>query len=171
MHGAGNLLPVWLIKLLKIYRRTGGGTEAKWRSRLSPSLTDTHTHILAHTRFHLWQVAERWCASRRASLPAKEVWGTVGALKASGPNQYSKQAFLSRGGWEEKESKSNDEARRHRANKKHLVGRYLTAGGGRFLGGSMSSFTPNSSSNVCSNGSGIVFKVTLGPRFNFFFLS
>lgn len=103
-----------------------------------------------------------------ASLPAKGVWGMAGSLQASGTYQYSKEAFLNRTGeGKKRKAKSNVEARRHRANKKHLVGRYLTAAGGRFPGDSMSSFTPNSSSNVCSNGSEIVSKVTPRPKIQF----
>lgn len=50
--------------------------------------------------------------------------------------------------------------RHHRANEEHLVGRYLSAVGSGFPGDGVSSFTPNSSSNVCSKGGEIVFKVT-----------
>lgn len=150
--------------MLKIYRGACGG---RHRSKLaflikplplSLSFTDTHTFIF-----------DKSCADVHldASLPAKGVWGTAGSLQASGTYQYSKEVFLNRTGWEKKESKSNVEARRHRANKKHLVGRYLTAAGGRFPGDSVSSFTPNSSSNVCSNGSEIVSKVTPRPKIQF----
>lgn len=123
---------------------------------LSLSFTDTHTFIFDKScdadsmRVFMLRGSGAWRARSRRPGP-----------------QYSKEAFLNRTGWEKKESKSNVEARRHQANKKHLVRRYLTAAGGRFPGDSMSSFTPNSSSNVCSKGSEIVSKVTPRPKIQF----
>lgn len=151
-----------------------GGMEAKWHFWLSPSLfpclsDHIYTHAFLITHLHPWQVAQhlQMCILVRIFLlkRSEAYWAR------SETYQYSKGASLNRWGWQKKESKSSNELRHRRANKKHLVGRYLTATEGRFPGDSVSSFTPNSFSNVCSNGSVIVFKVTPLPRirFPFFF--
>lgn len=101
----------------------------------------------------------------QARLSAEKVSGTAGTLQAFVTYQYSKELSKQREGWGGGGGgKSNDEARLPQANKKHLVGGYLTAACGRFPGDGVVSFPPNSSSRSCCSGQETGFKVTPFPQ-------